>query len=359
MAEFKVLSKQRTHRLVFLDSLRGLAAFAVMVHHFGCDNWAGFKEFVDTYFELGQFGVSLFFLCSGFVIPYSIERSKNLKAFWISRFFRLYPLYWLVTLVAVASWYAGIAKLNDPFTSQLPASIFANLTMVQGFFGFGHAVGSYWSLGFEMVFYGLTSILFVLGLQSRTQTILGLLLALCLLNPVLTTFLLHSRPHLGTTFHVTTMVFGTLVYRWHTAAITTRRLVAWFATFLISIVAINFIGFYEFKTSVQDGVFHFLPMTTAWLAAYSVFAFFFRFKDHNWLSFAKRLGTISFSIYLWHGLVICFDPQFGSPLATFVGWIAITYVISEFSYKFVEEPFIALGKKLSHRKPPVAENQVW
>ena len=43
--------------------------------------------------DLGKYGVLLFFLVSGYVIPMSLERHGSLRRFWIGRLFRIYPAY--------------------------------------------------------------------------------------------------------------------------------------------------------------------------------------------------------------------------------------------------------------------------
>src|SRR6186713_1339102 len=83
----------RRNRLEFLDFLRFIAAFSVLIQH-ACEKvFPAFAYFCTHYFQFGVFGVTLFFLCSGFVIPVSLEKSHSLKKFWINRVFRLYPLY--------------------------------------------------------------------------------------------------------------------------------------------------------------------------------------------------------------------------------------------------------------------------
>ena len=90
-------------RLDFLDALRGIAALLVVVQHVGERYIGWIPGFAATWFSFGRFGVTIFFLVSGFVIPYAFEKENAVRSFWIKRFFRLYPLYWLslgLTLIA-------------------------------------------------------------------------------------------------------------------------------------------------------------------------------------------------------------------------------------------------------------------
>jgi peptidoglycan/LPS O-acetylase OafA/YrhL len=38
-----------------------------------------------------QYGVFVFFLVSGYIVPASLERKGSVHGFWVSRVFRLYP----------------------------------------------------------------------------------------------------------------------------------------------------------------------------------------------------------------------------------------------------------------------------
>ncbi len=76
-----------------IQILRGLAAFLVIVRH-------GTKEIDGFNFEVGQFGVDLFFVISGFVI-YLTSRNVDWRTFAKKRLVRIVPLYWLVSSIAL------------------------------------------------------------------------------------------------------------------------------------------------------------------------------------------------------------------------------------------------------------------
>ena len=89
------------NRLAWLDVLRGLAALAVVFNHFGYFVPAGLKNPVNHWVNPGDYGVFVFFLISGYIVPASLERKGSVRTFWVSRLFRLYPLYLLAVAVAV------------------------------------------------------------------------------------------------------------------------------------------------------------------------------------------------------------------------------------------------------------------
>jgi peptidoglycan/LPS O-acetylase OafA/YrhL len=159
----------RHPRLDALDAFRGLAAFWVVLHH---------VILRYPYFLLGQpmpetpvfLGFSLadagtvpvlwFFLISGFVITWTIDRTRTPMDFVVSRFSRLYPAYW--ASIAVTVGLAALAPL--PGIGFTPRQVLVNLTMLQDFVGVVSVDGAFWSLAVELVFYVLALSVFRLGL---------------------------------------------------------------------------------------------------------------------------------------------------------------------------------------------------
>ena len=85
-------------RLAWLDALRGFAALCVVFDHGTSYLLLPARHLVYRYIDPGQFGVFVFFLVSGYIVPASLERKGSVRSFWISRAFRLYPMF----LVALA-----------------------------------------------------------------------------------------------------------------------------------------------------------------------------------------------------------------------------------------------------------------
>lgn len=87
------------NKLDSLDLLRGIAVLAVCFCHFGgalsSGNWlAEIFGYLHTY---GKYGVHVFFVISGFVIPLSLNKSQytinQYGHFLLKRFVRLHPPY--------------------------------------------------------------------------------------------------------------------------------------------------------------------------------------------------------------------------------------------------------------------------
>src|SRR5689334_19031444 len=86
------------HKLQSIQVLRGVAACAVVIHHF-CDN-----DNPASAARLGAAGVDLFFVISGFIMA-TIAWDREPIDFLRARVWRIYPL-WLISSVPLA-WVFG------------------------------------------------------------------------------------------------------------------------------------------------------------------------------------------------------------------------------------------------------------
>jgi exopolysaccharide production protein ExoZ len=151
-----------------IQVLRWLAAMAVVCRHVlaGFD-FHGFALGPFRGFNIGLWGVDLFFVISGFIMVVTTQGQPATWAasarFMLRRFLRLSPLYHLLTLVAVlAFWVRGThASLRD-----LPTHLLGSLLYLPHRDPFGGAMPLYgigWSLNFEMYFYAVFALLMLTG----------------------------------------------------------------------------------------------------------------------------------------------------------------------------------------------------
>jgi peptidoglycan/LPS O-acetylase OafA/YrhL len=147
------MDRSSSGRFQELDVLRGVAALAVVFFHYTRHGTRYFQDYpIDVW--IGKYGVHLFFVISGFVIFYTLEKSRTVLDFGFSRFSRLYPTYW-AALGILAVWMA---------IAQGPAfwwkGFVVNATMLQKFVGFPDVDDVYWTLGIELAFYALMTVIF-------------------------------------------------------------------------------------------------------------------------------------------------------------------------------------------------------
>ncbi len=172
MTDSTNIIKKNKSRIFELDILRGLAALTVALFHISLDIPKEYITFSPSIFSIGSPMPSLFFIISGFVIFMTIEKIKDWKEFVLTRFFRLYPSFWISIFLSLIFVYF-LGNGNMPSSKVL----FANITMIPDFFRQPLIVGSYWTLYIEIEFYIIILIAYCLKLIPRINaTILFLLL---------------------------------------------------------------------------------------------------------------------------------------------------------------------------------------
>ncbi|AWN36137.1 acyltransferase family protein [Methylobacterium radiodurans] len=139
-----------------LDALRGLAALAVVLHHYGfgyADRVAPHNAAVPL-FSAGHFGVELFFILSGFVITDTLERAASLRQFAVYRVARLYPAFLVCSGLTLA-----VLALGGPNPLAVsPLTALAGLTMLAPLAQIPPIDPSHWTLSFEVAFYALAGL---------------------------------------------------------------------------------------------------------------------------------------------------------------------------------------------------------
>lgn len=109
---------------------------------------------VDKTVSVGDAGVDVFFIISGVVIGLSTKEGSSPYRFFVKRFIRIMPLYWIALFAFLAFRYDGWALV--PETGEFLHSFF--LVPVFGASWFP-IVFQAWTLSFELMFYiglGLT-----------------------------------------------------------------------------------------------------------------------------------------------------------------------------------------------------------
>lgn len=136
-----------------IQALRALAAVLVMCFHFKEYINKTFHGVGDRLFLNGDIGVDLFFLISGFIIYFITRQDNNgassAKIFFIKRFCRVFPPYFVITLLvagsSIDSWIATAKSLLFiPLDTLRPAPWFGVAKLFVG-----------WTLNYEFVFYTL------------------------------------------------------------------------------------------------------------------------------------------------------------------------------------------------------------
>ena len=171
------------HRIGGLDALRGLAALSVLVGHYTANyhRLYGHSDQLLFSYPYAGYGVTLFFIISGFVILMTAERAARPIDFAWARFSRLYPAYWTALIVT----FAVVNVFALPGRRASLSRAVANLTMFQHTFGVGNVDSVYWTLQVELCFYAIVLALLYFRRVRYTEFVLMGLVALSLVDAAL------------------------------------------------------------------------------------------------------------------------------------------------------------------------------
>jgi peptidoglycan/LPS O-acetylase OafA/YrhL len=345
----RTVTSPSSRRLDFLDCIRGLAASGVVLEHTGDKSLAAFKNFAVNTFSFGHFGVAIFFLTSGFVIPLSLERGGSLKKFWVSRFFRLYPAYWLSVIATTILFLLGLRSAEySAYGDHIVRNFLVNLTMLQEFVRVPDAEGLYYTLAMELAFYLFFSLLFRFRLNRKTLFLgwfgtLGLALA-----GIGIPLLFHHRLPLAGLFYFLSLFIGTVFYRVMTKEINASGLIKLAVAFVVFTGLEIYCNYTLIVKTDASSRLAGKSVAGAWSAAFLVFCLFFAFRERRFPKALRLLGVISYSLYLFHPIVNdIVDLSAHGPLINISVRIATTILCSTAIYWLIERRFISIGRRVN------------
>ncbi|NGO14175.1 acyltransferase [Streptomyces sp. HC44] len=152
--------------------MRGIAALVVVFDHTSYAFMPEFRRELMPEFNTSRYGIMVFFLVSGYIIPASLERRGCVRTFWIGRIFRIYPLWAAVVILLLALKLMGIAEIRADFGGQSAATVaVAHVTLLQELLGTPNLLLVLWTLSYEMAFYLLVVALFTVRLHQRSAAV--------------------------------------------------------------------------------------------------------------------------------------------------------------------------------------------
>ena len=320
-----------------------------MLHHHGQYYDVLYPGRIPLTFNMGEghFGVELFFIISGFVILMTIERKNTALEFAISRAARLMPAF-LTSLVAATVllilW--PMPPLDTPTLRQL----LANLTMAPSLFGEVEIDPPYWTLTYELVFYGFMALILRFGLLRSIEWfgLLGLAVGCVFLATV--DVPLHRRSAIMLMVGYSNFfLIGICLYRIYARAARPITYVA-----LACAIAVTALGGGE-RAFYTPGYIY-LPLT----AAFAIAVWFASSKHGNWLAWPPLvfLGRISYPLYLVHVVMgyqiirLCME-QGWSTIAGVVAAGLVSIAAATVLHYFVEVPGERWTRTLLTLKKPL------
>lgn len=346
-----------------LNGLRAIAAIAVVLYHitialgeFGLDPYL-FGAYDDGHpmgLSLAGYGVTIFFVLSGFLITYllQVERERRLidiRKFYVRRVLRIWPLYYVYfALCLLTMLVAGETMGMREFL--LYTFYAANVPLILGVTT--PLLAHYWSLGVEEQFYMFWPWVnkYVVALPRLClfgiAIIVGTKIALHIFDPG---SLLERIIHI-TRFHCMLIgAYGAVMYKSGNALfmrLIDNKLVQVISWLVILLILVNR---YHVASVVDMEI----------ISCVALFLIIGQIRVTNRIinlevPFMNLLGKISYGIYVVHPLVIYFVAKgFGDMtvnvtlkyLLVFGIVLVSTFLVAYVSYLYMERYFLTFKKK--------------
>ncbi|HEY2642577.1 MAG TPA: acyltransferase [Galbitalea sp.] len=363
------VASPRLRRSAALDGLRAVGVSTTVLYHLGVGAFAG-----------GFVGIDMFFALSGYLITSIVIREHSatgtfrLGRFWLRRLLRLYPALIAVCVVAYFLWGYGVRDYAP--TSSWWASALTTLTYSSNFAIWLGSVwpgplAPMWSLAMEQQFYLVwPPILFLLLTKRvRSRFVIGGLLVIGVLSLVGVWFGFVSRGSRSTAFvyfspleNLMPLVLGCVLALILAVprgrALLSPRVGAWLTWIgAIGLVAIAVTMPADWKAHRYILVL-ILPLAGA-AAAMLVAGLVTARSPISWLLGLRPIAwfgrNLSYSLYLWHYLVIIVLTQLlNGPLEKPV-IVAVAVALAAASYFVIERPFLRLKDRF---EPKVTERRM-
>ena len=342
-----------------IESIRGISVLLVFSSHalghwnsiFNAETGSIFYFYMFIFhFDFGKLGVYIFFLISGYLIPFHNRERNQVTAqrFLARRFYRIVPLY----LISIP---IGIYFEHVAFGSSFSANAAAlNIFLIPNLFSEPFALNAYWTLQIEVAFYLLIAIFLKRDLTREGSSLLILLL----IGSVFSAELFRSLNRLIPEFYqfgelakisgaISFIFLGSFLRKIGSKTNSKAEFFVFFlyVTYLSVYLPIKNLG--ALKLEASTSAFSFL------VPALAVFIFWYSIKilRTRRIKSLEYLGTTSYSFYFFHAPAIYitkiyfanfFSEQAGtwSNLLCFASTsFGLSLLFSHFGFKYIEERF--------------------
>ncbi|WP_182275929.1 acyltransferase [Granulicella sp. 5B5] len=347
-----MVTKTPSRRIEFLDVLRGLAALLVLIQHSVESTSPSFAHFTNHNFNLGEIGVVIFFIVSGFIIPVSLEKYNSLPKFWVGRVLRLWPTY-TVSLIVMLLLNRFLPML-PPYYEQHPLGfIVGNISMIGEYLGIPFALGTYWTLSLELAFYLVCSVLFFFGFLKKTELWLWVSALLLLFSQIGLGLAIHRTLPSGRLGLIVTAFFGTLLYRLLSEGFPAKRVYAVLPVLFV-VFSVGFWLRYKVYASPNNSV-DTSNAIVSWVIAYALFMLVFALRARKMPRILIWIGQISYPLYLFHGVTLVILNKIfpsGWPLRLLIV-LSAGLLVSDLVHRFIEKPVARFQHRIIPHKPVV------
>ena len=319
-----------------IDGIRAIAILSVILFHFGC-------------LPNGYLGVDIFFVISGYLITKiifkeTLENRFSIIHFYIRRIRRIIPLVLFTTSIALIIGLIVMIPddLENLSQSVISTNFFANnilLYLTSG--NYWNIVNEYkplmhtWSLGIEEQYYLFYPLFFLIFQGKKIRYILPTLIFLTILSLLL--YFINTNE--AAKFYLIPFRFFELSIG-GIGAIYLKKFKN--ATRLKFVLLLGLISILFFSIDLPDNI----KLLLSILITLCILLSESNNKTINYYILENKLmvgiGKISFSLYMWHQIILAFTRYFVLERINSFQYILIfiaTLILSVFSYYFIEQPF--------------------
>lgn len=382
------MAMRQDGRIGMLDSFRFLASFSVVLYHF-YSRWAplyndghNYVPYGNRYFYAFKYcylGVEFFFIISGFVICFTLERCSGLGDFFYKRFSRLFPPILLCSIITFLGIYILDSKGEYPelysksTLSFLPGLTFTPPVFWQKIFhdkGIRYINGSYWSLWIEVSFYVLIAFVFFKLRKSFLKAWFRfLLLPITLLKLIVWRIAAVWQPVASSGAYLKFIHAKELLF----APVSLPNYLIYFSIGLLfyflfikekvnrSEYLIVIFSYVSELIFMQDSVTRIVTsMLVLLFALFALKADWIKWLDNPLF---RRIGVISYTLYLSHEVLgILLINKLATISSIGVGWLPLIALLifvlfSEISFRLFETPVSKLLKKLYRKVAAVKHKE--
>lgn len=317
------------NKLSYSPQLDGLRAFCII---FTLLNHVGQVPF----FIKGSIGVYIFFPLSGFLITNILMSGTDFKSYYIKRFFRIVPLYYIaLSVTLILAYFGSVLNFGDDKTSQINEMLIPSILFSRELV-FAHPAptlfGQAWTIGIEEKFY----LIFPFFILLTRRKILNLLYSCILLFSIF--FLLGDLIKILNPNGYIAILFGVI----QAIFLKKKIILPPLFSFLLVIISYLIIIFYESSILLISLSSSFL-IVSLYTNNESILSKFLR------LGYLPYLGKLTYSIYLFH-VVIFYPIKVFATNYSVNNWIIIFLIgysfcifICLYIYKYIEKPLIDRG----------------
>jgi peptidoglycan/LPS O-acetylase OafA/YrhL len=361
-------------RLHGIESLRAYAAVAIILFHvigIASLQIPEILNFIKYYFG---FGVPLFFVVSAFSMAYgywgSLHSEELIGNYFLRRFFRIAPLFYtmLFLQILMVRYVNGVSFniLDILLNATFLFNVIPHLT--------DGIVPASWSIGVEMLFYGLFPVILIFVKDfKRAVILLGLSVLMATYFSVQLAPFVDKIPSFAYhNFIVDFPYFCWGIVAFHIYAYLGKKSPANAGPWISRVLCVLGIAcmVFLYKNSSLYMFFYGRGLRTTWDALwgvpFSMLCIGLSFHATRLLTnpVTEYLGKISFSLYLVHPNVVSYLGIWGvykfmydiSPGSHGIGFafsavftVVVVSIISWVTFKFIEQPGNAWGKRLTKR----------